>query len=79
MQGGFSPLSGYMNQNDYQSVVNDLKLTNGKMNEDRDSRDEIQLTTTHSLLTFISYMLLIIYSSPILLWSYLSSSILTHT
>ena len=29
MQGGFSPLDGYMSQEDYTSVVNDLKLTNG--------------------------------------------------
>lgn len=29
MQGGFSPLEGYMNEDDYKSVVTDLKLTNG--------------------------------------------------
>ena len=29
MQGGFSPLTGFMNEDDYKSVVNDLKLTNG--------------------------------------------------
>jgi len=29
MQGGFSPLDGYMDEADYKSVVNDLKLTNG--------------------------------------------------
>ena len=28
MQGGFSPLDGYMNEDNYKSVVNDLKLTN---------------------------------------------------
>lgn len=29
MQGGFSPLDGYMDEANYKSVVNDLKLTNG--------------------------------------------------
>jgi ATP sulfurylase len=29
MQGGFSPLSGYMDEDDYKSVVTDMKLTNG--------------------------------------------------
>jgi sulfate adenylyltransferase len=29
MQGGFSPLDGYMDEANYQSVVNDMKLTNG--------------------------------------------------
>lgn len=29
MQGGFSPLTGYMDEVDYKSVVNDLKLSNG--------------------------------------------------
>lgn len=29
MQGGFSPLEGYMDEADYKSVVNDLRLTNG--------------------------------------------------
>jgi len=29
MQGGFSPLDGYMNEDDYTSVVNDMKLANG--------------------------------------------------
>eukprot|EP01041_Mallomonas_annulata_P004538 gene4538-9005_t len=29
MQGGFSPLTGFMNEADYKSVVNDLKLTSG--------------------------------------------------
>lgn len=29
MQGGFSPLTGYMNEGDYKSVVNDLKLESG--------------------------------------------------
>jgi sulfate adenylyltransferase len=29
MQGGFSPLTGYMGEADYKSVVTDLKLTNG--------------------------------------------------
>eukprot|EP01038_Epipyxis_sp_PR26KG_P015358 gene15358-20698_t len=29
MQGGFSPLEGFMDEADYKSVVNDLKLTNG--------------------------------------------------
>ena len=29
MQGGFSPLDGFMNEENYKSVVNDLKLTNG--------------------------------------------------
>ena len=29
MQGGFSPLTGYMDEADYQSVTNDLKLTSG--------------------------------------------------
>lgn len=29
MQGGFSPLTGYMNEADYKSVVKDMKLTNG--------------------------------------------------
>jgi sulfate adenylyltransferase len=29
MQGGFSPLTGYMDEADYKSVVNDMKLTNG--------------------------------------------------
>ena len=29
MQGGFSPLNGYMNEGDYNSVVDDLKLTSG--------------------------------------------------
>ncbi|RIB05711.1 hypothetical protein C2G38_2218939 [Gigaspora rosea] len=29
MNGGFSPLEGFMNQSDYQSVLNDLRLTNG--------------------------------------------------
>ena len=29
MQGGFSPLTGYMDEPDYKSVVNDMKLTNG--------------------------------------------------
>lgn len=29
MQGGFSPLTGYMDQNDYESVVNDMQLSNG--------------------------------------------------
>lgn len=27
--GGFSPLSGYMDEIDYKSVVSDLKLSNG--------------------------------------------------
>jgi sulfate adenylyltransferase len=29
MQGGFSPLTGYMDEADYKSVVNDMKLLNG--------------------------------------------------
>lgn len=29
MQGGFSPLSGYMDEDDYKSVVTDMKLANG--------------------------------------------------
>ena len=29
MQGGFSPLNGYMDEDNYKSVVNDLKLSNG--------------------------------------------------
>ena len=29
MQGGFSPLNGYMCEEDYNSVVNDLKLKDG--------------------------------------------------
>jgi sulfate adenylyltransferase len=29
MQGGFSPLDGYMDEADYKSVVNDFKLANG--------------------------------------------------
>jgi sulfate adenylyltransferase len=29
MQGGFSPLDGFMSEKDYMSVVNDLKLSNG--------------------------------------------------
>ena len=29
MVGGFSPLSGYMDEADYKSVVNDMKLSNG--------------------------------------------------
>eukprot|EP01036_Dinobryon_divergens_P029684 gene29684-38813_t len=29
MQGGFSPLDGYMDEADYKSVVNDLKLSSG--------------------------------------------------
>ncbi|CAG8571009.1 20344_t:CDS:2 [Rhizophagus irregularis] len=29
MNGGFSPLEGFMNQEDYQSVVNNLRLKNG--------------------------------------------------
>lgn len=29
MQGGFSPLDGFMSEKDYTSVVNDLKLSNG--------------------------------------------------
>lgn len=29
MQGGFSPLSGYMDESNYNSVVDDLKLTTG--------------------------------------------------
>jgi sulfate adenylyltransferase len=29
MQGGFSPLTGFMDEADYKSVVEDLKLTNG--------------------------------------------------
>lgn len=29
MQGGFSPLNGFMDENNYKSVVNDLKLSNG--------------------------------------------------
>lgn len=29
MQGGFSPLSGYMDEADYKSVVNDYRLANG--------------------------------------------------
>jgi sulfate adenylyltransferase len=29
MQGGFSPLTGYMDEPDYLSVVNDMKLSNG--------------------------------------------------
>lgn len=29
MQGGFSPLEGFMDEAEYKSVVNDLKLTNG--------------------------------------------------
>jgi len=29
MQGGFSPLTGYMSENEYKSVVTDLKLSNG--------------------------------------------------
>ena len=29
MQGGFSPLNGYMGEEDYTSVVNDLKLADG--------------------------------------------------
>jgi len=31
MQGGFSPLSGYMAEADYESVVNDLKITSGEI------------------------------------------------
>lgn len=31
MQGGFSPLTGYMNEADYKSVVDNMKLTNGVM------------------------------------------------
>ena len=31
MQGGFSPLDGYMNEDNYLSVVNDLKLTSGEI------------------------------------------------
>merc|ERR1719181_835119 len=27
--GGFSPLTGFMNEDDYTSVVNDMKLTSG--------------------------------------------------
>ena len=29
MQGGFSPLTGFMDEADYKSVVTDLKLSNG--------------------------------------------------
>jgi sulfate adenylyltransferase len=29
MQGGFSPLSGYMDEKDYKSVVENMKLSNG--------------------------------------------------
>lgn len=29
MQGGFSPLNGFMDESNYKSVVNDMKLTNG--------------------------------------------------
>ena len=29
MQGGFSPLTGFMNEADYKSVVNEMKLSNG--------------------------------------------------
>ena len=29
MQGGFSPLTGYMDQPDYQSVVEEMQLANG--------------------------------------------------
>ena len=29
MQGGFSPLDGFMSEKDYTSVVNDLKLSTG--------------------------------------------------
>ena len=29
MQGGFSPLDSYMDEANYKSVVNDMKLTNG--------------------------------------------------
>ena len=29
MQGGFSPMKGYMNEGDYTSIVNDMKLENG--------------------------------------------------
>lgn len=29
MQGGFSPLDGYMDEANYNSVINDMKLTNG--------------------------------------------------
>jgi len=31
MQGGFSPLDGYMNEANYLSVVNDMKLTDGEI------------------------------------------------
>ena len=29
MQGGFSPLSGYMEETDYRSVVDNMSLSNG--------------------------------------------------
>ncbi len=29
MQGGFSPLTGFMNEDDYQSVIDNMRLKNG--------------------------------------------------
>ena len=31
MNGGFNPLTGFMNQNDYDSVVNDMRLSDGSL------------------------------------------------
>ena len=47
MQGGFSPLEGFMSENDYTSVVNDLKLSNGLIFGLVSPQHESRMTSLH--------------------------------